>query len=64
MGRFSKNLGSMAEDIVTESEFITLDQKRRVKAARTMWDTGSNATYFPRLSPENCNLSCSGKEGW
>ena len=46
MGRFSKNLGPMAEDIVTESEFITLDQKRRVKAARTMWDTGSNATIL------------------
>ncbi|MBR0049128.1 MAG: hypothetical protein IJP74_07415 [Prevotella sp.] len=44
MGHYSKNLGPMADEVVTECEFITLDQKRRVKAVRTMWDTGSNAT--------------------
>lgn len=46
MGRFSINLGSLADEIVTECEFVTHDQKRRVKARRTMWDTGSNATIL------------------
>ena len=46
MGHYSKNLGPMADEVVTECEFITLDQKRRVKAVRTMWDTGSNATIL------------------
>ena len=57
MGRLSINLGSFADEIVTECEFVTLDQKRRVKALRTMWDTGSNATILStalvrELSPE------------
>ena len=58
MGRFSKNLGSLADEIVTECEFVSLDQKRRVKALRAMWDTGSNATILStalirELSPES-----------
>ena len=57
MGRFSINLGSLADEIVTECEFLTLDQKHRVKVRRTMWDTGSNATILStalvrELSPE------------
>ena len=46
MGRFSINLGSLADEIVTECEFVSLDQTRRVKALRAMWDTGSNATIL------------------
>lgn len=46
MGRFSISLGSLADEIVTECEFVSLDQKRRVKALRAMWDTGSNATII------------------
>lgn len=36
----------MADEIVTECDFVSLDQKRRVTARRTMWDTGSNATIL------------------
>ena len=46
MGRFSISLGSLADEIVTECEFVSLDQQRRVKALRAMWDTGSNATIL------------------
>ena len=46
MGHYSKNLGPLADEVVTECEFVSLDQKRRVKAVRTMWDTGSNATIL------------------
>ena len=46
MGRFSINLGSLADEIVTECEFVSLDQTRRVKTLRAMWDTGSNATIL------------------
>lgn len=46
MGRFSISLGSLADEIVTECEFVSLDQQRRVKAQRAMWDTGSNATIL------------------
>lgn len=46
MGHFSKNLGPLADEIITECEFVSLDQKRRVKALRTMWDTGSNTTIL------------------
>lgn len=46
MGRFSINLGSLADEVVTECEFASINQKRRVKAPRTMWDTGSNATIL------------------
>ena len=58
MGHFSKNLGSLADEVVTDCEFVSLDQKRRVKALRAMWDTGSNATILStalirELSPES-----------
>ena len=43
MGRFSKYIGSLADEIVTECEFVSLDQTRRVKALRAMWDTGSRS---------------------
>jgi len=43
MGRFSINLGSLADEIVTKCEFVSLDQTRRVKALRAMWDTGSRS---------------------
>ena len=46
MGRFSISLGSLADEIVTECEFVSLEQQRRVKALRAMWDTGSNATIL------------------
>ncbi|MBQ3699809.1 MAG: hypothetical protein II886_07860 [Prevotella sp.] len=46
MGRFNVNLGSLADEIVTECDFVTFDQTRRVKALRAMWDTGSNATIL------------------
>ena len=46
MGRFNVNLGSLADEIVTECDFVSLDQTRRVKALRAMWDTGSNATIL------------------
>ena len=46
MGRFNVNLGSLADEIVTECGFVSLDQTRRVKALRAMWDTGSNATIL------------------
>ena len=46
MGHFSISLGSLADEIVTECEFVSLDQQRRVKAIRAMWDTGSNATIL------------------
>lgn len=58
MGRFSINLGTMADEVVTECEFVSLDQQRRVKAPRAMWDTGSNATILStklvsQLHPEH-----------
>ena len=58
MGRFSISLGSLADEIVTECEFVSLDQQRRVKALRAMWDTGSNATILStklvsELSPDH-----------
>ena len=46
MGHFSISLGSLADEIVTGCEFVSLDQQRRVKAIRAMWDTGSNATIL------------------
>ena len=46
MGHFSISLGSLADEIVTECEFVSLDQQRRVKAIRAMWDTDSNATIL------------------
>ena len=46
MGRFSISLGSLADEIVTECEFVSLARQRRVKALRAMWDTGSNATIL------------------
>ena len=46
MGRFSISLGSLVDEIVTECEFVSLNQQRRVKALRAMWDTGSNATIL------------------
>ena len=46
MGRFSISLGSQADEIVTECEFVSLDQQRKVKAFRAKWDTGSNATIL------------------
>ena len=50
MGRFSRQLGPKADIILTECEFMTLDQKQLVKARRTMWDTGSTVTILsPRL---------------
>ena len=59
MGRFSISLGSLADEIVTECEFVSLDQQRRVKAQRAMWDTGSNATIgMDIITRGNFHLDC------
>ena len=42
MGHYSKNLSPLADEVVTECEFVSLDQKRRVMAFHT-----TNRIYPP-----------------
>jgi len=63
MGRFSISLGSFADEVVTECEFISPDLKRRVKAFRAMWDTGSNATILSTALVRELNPESFGKGG-
>ena len=46
MGHYCKHFDTAVETIVTECEFMTLDQKHRVKVNNVMWDTGSSATIL------------------
>lgn len=46
MGTFSKRFDSLADEIITSCDFMTIDMQKRVHAERVMWDTGSNTTII------------------